>query len=386
MVAHQLDLFGGPLKPPKKIKEDEDIPVEEPQKSTNDNLENTQSPNQLPAANRTEIENPVNAEADINDTEPLVSLPGTDGNPGSQIISESPGEEPDVDTTENHLFGEQSVIDTPGETGKLEDDPNLPSLMVDETAEPGKQNTSPEEIAGDSLVYVEAPSRMADPGNIGEEETTGEAVPASTVQDEINKEFTPVAPPFIEEQVPLEEQHFFPEQEAVIDSEPVGSDELISNETEKEPVDFTDAAGEEAAILPGEEIESTQHKGRKPNQDQEDELHLLNIPEDEQLFKRQYYSMRETAAMFSVNQSLLRFWENEFDILQPKKNKKGDRYFRPVDIKNLVLIYHLLRVRKFTMEGAKDYLQSHKKAGDTFELIRKLEKLKSFLLELKAGL
>jgi hypothetical protein len=51
-----------------------------------------------------------------------------------------------------------------------------------------------------------------------------------------------------------------------------------------------------------------------------------------------------------------------------------------------VLIYHLLRVRKFTLEGAKDYLNSHKKAADSFELVKRLEKLKSFLFELKAGL
>jgi DNA-binding transcriptional MerR regulator len=115
-------------------------------------------------------------------------------------------------------------------------------------------------------------------------------------------------------------------------------------------------------------------------------MEMLNVPPDEELFKRQYYSMREAAAMFNVNQALLRFWENEFDILQPKKNKKGDRYFRPIDIKNLVLIYHLLRVRKFTMEGAKDYLQTHQKAADSFQLVQRLEKLKSFLLELKANL
>jgi glycosyltransferase involved in cell wall biosynthesis len=83
-----------------------------------------------------------------------------------------------------------------------------------------------------------------------------------------------------------------------------------------------------------------------------------NIPADQALYSRQYYTMRETANMFNVNQSLLRFWENEFDILKPKKNRKGDRYFRPDDIKNLELIYHLLRVRKFTINGAKDYLKN----------------------------
>jgi DNA-binding transcriptional MerR regulator len=96
--------------------------------------------------------------------------------------------------------------------------------------------------------------------------------------------------------------------------------------------------------------------------------------------------MRETAAMFNVNQSLLRFWENEFDILKPKKNRKGDRYFRPDDIKNLEQIYHLLKVRKFTIGGAKDYLKARAKSLDTFEMVQRLEKIKGFLLELKTHL
>src|SRR5690606_10227900 len=103
-------------------------------------------------------------------------------------------------------------------------------------------------------------------------------------------------------------------------------------------------------------------------------------------FQKQYYSMKEVAEMFSENQSLIRYWETEFDILQPRKNRKGDRFFRPVDIKNLVLIYDLLRKRKFTIEGAKEYLKKNKKAEDTFALIRSLEQIKSFFLELKANL
>jgi DNA-binding transcriptional MerR regulator len=112
----------------------------------------------------------------------------------------------------------------------------------------------------------------------------------------------------------------------------------------------------------------------------------LNIPPDEILFKRQYYSMGETAAMFDITHSMLRYWENEFDILQPRKNKKGDRYFRPADIKNLQLIYHLIRVRKFTLDGAREYLRNHNKALDTFELVQRLEKVQAFLNELKAHL
>ena len=90
--------------------------------------------------------------------------------------------------------------------------------------------------------------------------------------------------------------------------------------------------------------------------------------------------------MFRENQSLIRYWESEFDILEPRKNRKGDRFFRPVDIKNLVLIYDLLRRRKFTIEGAKDYLKKNKKAEEKFAAIRSLQKIRSFLLELKANL
>jgi DNA-binding transcriptional MerR regulator len=90
--------------------------------------------------------------------------------------------------------------------------------------------------------------------------------------------------------------------------------------------------------------------------------------------------------MFRVNQSLLRYWETEFDVLQPRKNKKGDRYFRPVDIKTLHLIYHLLRQKKYTIEGAKDFLRKNKKAKERFEVIEKLQQIKGFLLEWKAQL
>jgi DNA-binding transcriptional MerR regulator len=72
--------------------------------------------------------------------------------------------------------------------------------------------------------------------------------------------------------------------------------------------------------------------------------------------------MGAVTEMFNVNHSLLRFWENEFDILKPKKNPKGNRLFRPEDVKNIKLIYHLLRERKYTIEGAKEYLKSSKLA------------------------
>lgn len=127
-------------------------------------------------------------------------------------------------------------------------------------------------------------------------------------------------------------------------------------------------------------------RGRKSLKALDAEADLVNIPEDAILFQRQYYSIGEVAEMFRVNQSLLRFWENEFDSIQPRKNRKGDRHFRPVDIKNLELIYDLLRRRKLTIEGAKDFLKKNKKAGGNFELIQSLQSIRGFLLEIKAAL
>jgi DNA-binding transcriptional MerR regulator len=127
-------------------------------------------------------------------------------------------------------------------------------------------------------------------------------------------------------------------------------------------------------------------RGRKSLKALDAEADLVNIPDDETLFQRQYYSIGEVADMFGVNQSLLRFWENEFDIIQPRKNRKGDRHFRPIDIKNLELIYDLLRRRKLTIEGAKDFLKKSSKAAAHFEMIQSLQSLKGFLLEIKASL
>jgi DNA-binding transcriptional MerR regulator len=127
-------------------------------------------------------------------------------------------------------------------------------------------------------------------------------------------------------------------------------------------------------------------RGRTSLKDMALSADLVQVPPDDILFQKQYYSIGQVAEWFRLNQSLLRFWENEFDILQPRKNRKGDRFFRPVDVKNLVLIHDLLRRRKFTIEGAKDYLKNSKKADEKFEVIQSLEKLKGFLLELKASL
>ena len=100
-----------------------------------------------------------------------------------------------------------------------------------------------------------------------------------------------------------------------------------------------------------------------------------------------YYSIGEVAEAFGVNTSLIRFWEKEFDALKPKKNAKGNRKFTPQDIKNLELIYHLVKERGFTLEGAKIHLKENKqKTLDQFEIIRKLETVKAELIKIKEQL
>jgi DNA-binding transcriptional MerR regulator len=158
-------------------------------------------------------------------------------------------------------------------------------------------------------------------------------------------------------------------------------------EEQAEPAaELVDAGVEEEVQITEPVLKIKSGRGRKSIRQISEEADLIQIPEDEVLFQKHYYSMGEVADMFRVNQSLLRFWEAEFSILQPKKNKKGDRYFRPIDIKNLHLIYHLLRQRKYTIEGAKDFLKKNSKAEEKFETIKKLEELKRFLLEMKASL
>ena len=106
-----------------------------------------------------------------------------------------------------------------------------------------------------------------------------------------------------------------------------------------------------------------------------------------ELPEKRYYGIGEVARAFSVNTSLIRFWEKEFDILKPKKNAKGNRKFTPEDIKNLKFIFHLVKERGFTLEGAKTHLkEERKKSLDTFEIISKLENIKAQLNKIKSEL
>ncbi len=104
----------------------------------------------------------------------------------------------------------------------------------------------------------------------------------------------------------------------------------------------------------------------------------IDLPE------KRYYKIGEVAKAFNVNTSLIRFWENEFDVLKPKKNKKGNRLFTPEDLANLQLIYFLVKEKGFTLEGAKNKLkESSDKIVSNHKIILRLEEIKNELTQIK---
>ena len=111
------------------------------------------------------------------------------------------------------------------------------------------------------------------------------------------------------------------------------------------------------------------------------------MPYKEKPIEKLYYSIGEVADMFRVNVSLLRFWEKEFDILKPKKNKKGNRMFTTKDLDNLKIIYHLVKERGYTLEGAKKKLKENKEDTiNNIEIVNRLKDIRQFLAELKEEL
>jgi DNA-binding transcriptional MerR regulator len=112
-------------------------------------------------------------------------------------------------------------------------------------------------------------------------------------------------------------------------------------------------------------------------------LALINMEAAEKI-ERIYYTIGEVAKMFDVNTSLIRFWEKEFDIIKPHKNKKGNRLFTKKDVDNFHLIYNLVKERGYTLNGAKEKLK--KNPEDTikeFEIIKSLKKIEEFLLDVR---
>ena len=105
-----------------------------------------------------------------------------------------------------------------------------------------------------------------------------------------------------------------------------------------------------------------------------------------QLPDKLYYSIGEVAKAFDVNTSLIRYWEKEFPIIKPKKNKKGNRYFTPEDLKNLQMIYHLVKEKGYTLDGARVALTTNSKISETISIIDRLKFVKAELLKLKESL
>lgn len=109
------------------------------------------------------------------------------------------------------------------------------------------------------------------------------------------------------------------------------------------------------------------------------------MPYKEKVIEKKYYSIGEVAEQLDVATSLIRFWESEFDIIKPKKNRKGNRQFTKEDIENVKLIYHLVKERGFTLQGAKDLLKNNTNPiKDRMALIDSLKEIRSFLVELKS--
>tara|TARA_B100001094_G_scaffold189692_1_gene183794 strand:- start:355 stop:672 length:318 start_codon:yes stop_codon:yes gene_type:complete len=103
----------------------------------------------------------------------------------------------------------------------------------------------------------------------------------------------------------------------------------------------------------------------------------VNLPE------KLYYTIGEVSKAFDVNPSLIRFWEKEFEILKPKKNNKGTRRYSSIDIENFQTIHHLVKEKGYTLDGAKEQL---KMLNKNFEIIKKLEKIKATLINIKGEL
>ena len=100
-----------------------------------------------------------------------------------------------------------------------------------------------------------------------------------------------------------------------------------------------------------------------------------------------YYSIGEVAKKFGLAPSALRFWEKEFDTIKPFKNKKGDRFYTQEDINHLSLINHLVKERGMTLKGAMTKIKENKtETENTFEIVQKLQQIKSYLLEIKETL
>ena len=100
-----------------------------------------------------------------------------------------------------------------------------------------------------------------------------------------------------------------------------------------------------------------------------------------------YYSISEVADMFGVNASLIRFWEKEFDIINPKKNPKGNRLFTQRDIDNIALVHHYVKERRLTLEGARQKIKENRDdAENNFKVVQSLKNIRAMLVEISGNI
>ena len=108
------------------------------------------------------------------------------------------------------------------------------------------------------------------------------------------------------------------------------------------------------------------------------------MPYKEKEIEKKYYTIGEVAGLMGVATSLIRFWETEFDLIKPKKNRKGNRQFTKEDVENVRLIYHLVKEKGYTLQGAREFLKANsKKAKDTLEMIDAMRNVRTFLIKLR---
>jgi len=110
------------------------------------------------------------------------------------------------------------------------------------------------------------------------------------------------------------------------------------------------------------------------------------VPYKEREIEKKYFSISEVAKQFDVAPSLIRYWESEFDMLRPRKDKKGNRRFTKEDIKKLKYIYHLVKEKGYTLQGAKEVIKTGKKDDfDKVAAVQNLQGLKDFLIKIRDG-
>jgi len=108
------------------------------------------------------------------------------------------------------------------------------------------------------------------------------------------------------------------------------------------------------------------------------------VPYKERDIEKKYYSIGEVADMFKVAASLIRYWEGEFEIIRPKKDKKGNRRYTKDDIQKIRYVYHLVKEKGYTLQGAQEVIASGKQQGfDKVAAVQKLQEIKDFLINLK---